>query len=1380
VDRDALMTALRERLRRIESTGDLTAVCGRTARSLARSLARALRDEEDDLGVLHLLGWYHWYRHKAVGEPVDRKAAVARLTPCFTHGTSPLPEPLLAELAEQAALSAKEHLQRIAETADAARLSDMVRLWRRILDAVPAGHPDHAAYLVALGDALQARFEQTGDVADLDEAIRRGQEAVAATPAYHPRYSLALTILANALRSRFEQAGDIADLHEAIRRGQEAVDAAPRDHPCRAEALTVLGAARYVRFEQTGTITDLHEAIRGLHEAVEGTCADHPKRPVYLSILGNVLRARFERTGEITDLDEAIRRGREAVDTTPTGHPKRAMHLTNLGVSLQVRFERTGEIKDLDEAIQRGREAVDTTPIDDPYRTVMLQSLGNALLVRADLTGSSEDLEEALRRGQEAVEATPAHHPKRATHLGTLGNALWARAEQTGEITDLDEAIRRGREAVDTTPADHVQRAEMLNILGRMLGARAERTGSSKDLDEAIQKFREAVRAIPDKHFKRHPYLGSLGSALWARFERTGSGKDLDEAIQRLQEAVEGTSADHSMRAGQLNNLGNALQARFTRTGDITDLDAAIRRFHEAVDATPAEYPKRAAFLNNLGNALWARFERTGSSKDLDEAIRRGQEAVDATPADHPNRALHLNNLGNALQARFTRTGDITDLDAAIQRFLEAVDATPTDHPKRVVLLNNLGNALQARSWWKGEITDLDAAIKQAQEAVDATPADHPKRAAFLNNLGNALQARFTRTGDITDLDAAIQRFHEAVDATPTDHPNRATHLFNLGNALQIRFLARREEADSDAAVSRYADAAEVATASPAIRIRAARDGAALAASRRPGLAADLLEKAVRLLPQVAPRRLARSDQQHAIGTFAGLAADAAALALAAPGRTDDERAVRALRLLEAARAVLLSQTLHTRSDLTDLRARHPVLAARFIELRDLLDQPTDEPAPTQMTGSPADSALTGDRADPGAHDRHHLAERFDTLLRHIRSLDGFESFALPPTTEQLVEQARSGPVVVFNISRHRSDALLLTGEGVTSLAMPALDHQVVTARVRAFHQALRTAADGDAALPDRIAAQATLKEVLRWLWDAAAEPVLSALGYDRTPAEGRPWPRVWWAPGGLLGQLPIHAAGHHDDPPGPGRRTVLDRVVSSYTPTVGALRHARQRGTAPPAPQRGLIVAMATTPGLPEGGRLPNVEDEVALFQAHFPDLVLLAEPKDGQPADSGRVPTLGNVLQHLADCTIAHFACHGVSDPIDPSLSRLLLHDHRDAPLTVTALAPVVLDKARLAYLSACSTAVNTDTRLQDEAIHLASAFQLAGFPHVIGTLWPINDAVAVTIADTFYTTLTVGDGVVDTEKAASALHRAIRAARDAYPRTPSLWAAYIHVGA
>ena len=77
----------------------------------------------------------------------------------------------------------------------------------------------------------------------------------------------------------------------------------------------------------------------------------------------------------------------------------------------------------------------------------------------------------------------------------------------------------------------------------------------------------------------------------------------------------------------------------------------------------------------------------------------------------------------------------------------------------------------------------------------------------------------------------------------------------------------------------------------------------------------------MRLLPEVTPRQLGRSDQQYAIGGFAGLASDAAALALATEAwRYQRERATRALRLLEAGRAVLLSQALDTRSDLTDLR----------------------------------------------------------------------------------------------------------------------------------------------------------------------------------------------------------------------------------------------------------------------------------------------------------------------------------------------------------------------------------------------------------------------------------------------------------------------------
>jgi CHAT domain-containing protein len=206
----------------------------------------------------------------------------------------------------------------------------------------------------------------------------------------------------------------------------------------------------------------------------------------------------------------------------------------------------------------------------------------------------------------------------------------------------------------------------------------------------------------------------------------------------------------------------------------------------------------------------------------------------------------------------------------------------------------------------------------------------------------------------------------------------------------------------------------------------------------------------------------------------------------------------------------------------------------------------------------------------------------------------------------------------------------------------------------------------------------------------------------------------------------------------------------------------------------------MPTTPDLPHEGRLTYVPDEAALLQGRLPNLTLLSEPSADHDTNVDQLPTKAAVLEHLPGCAIAHFACHGYTDPVDPSQSRLLLHDHRRDPLTVTAMAPLALDHAQLAYLSACGTTRVTNTRLLDEAIHLTSAFQLAGFPHMIGTLWEIDDAIAVDIADTFYTALASSDGAVDSHRAAHALHHAIRIQRDRRPVNPYLWASHIHAGA
>ena len=525
------------------------------------------------------------------------------------------------------------------------------------------------------------------------------------------------------------------------------------------------------------------------------------------------------------------------------------------------------------------------------------------------------------------------------------------------------------------------------------------------------------------------------------------------------------------------------------------------------------------------------------------------------------------------------------------------MDATPADHPDRAMYLSNLGNALLVRFGRTGALADLETGIEAEQAAVDAIPADHANRATYLSNLGGALQTRFGYTGVLADLDAAIEAGRAAAEATPADHPNRAIYLSTLGNALRTRFGQTGAQADRQAALSAFVQVTKMDSAVPSLRVMTGRAAAALAARSEPGLAASLLDRAVRLLPEVTPRQLARSDQQHAIGEFTGLAGDAAALALADPDTADRERPRRALQLLETGRAVLLSQVLETRSGLTDLRQHHPELAARFAELRDLLDQTPGILGPVTEPASDPGTALWSARA---AEDRRRLADELATTLTRIRALDGFASFGLPPATSELLAQAGPGPVVSFNISSYRSDALLLTSEDVTSLELPGL-----TIRAVIDHDQLLPPGPGHCNRPGQGPAgpQSRAGENPRRSWNGSGTPPpnrsCDALGYhERARAGRRCGHGCGGHPAALLGLLPLHAAGYHTDPPGSqGRRTVMDRVVSSYTPTIRALRYARQH-TPRARCRRRWRSSSRCPPHRASPAGLPNVPAEVAMLR--------------------------------------------------------------------------------------------------------------------------------------------------------------------------------------
>jgi CHAT domain-containing protein len=88
-----------------------------------------------------------------------------------------------------------------------------------------------------------------------------------------------------------------------------------------------------------------------------------------------------------------------------------------------------------------------------------------------------------------------------------------------------------------------------------------------------------------------------------------------------------------------------------------------------------------------------------------------------------------------------------------------------------------------------------------------------------------------------------------------------------------------------------------------------------------------------------------------------------------------------------------------------------------------------------------------------------------------------------------------------------------------------------------------------------------------------------------------------------------------------------------------------------------------------------------------------------------------------------------------------------------------------------------------LADEVIHLASGFQVAGFAHVIGSMWSSVDRICVTMAKGFYQDLMVGGwSETGNRDVALALHQSIMNVRS-HGRNramPLLWAQYVHVGA
>lgn len=743
---------------------------------------------------------------------------------------------------------------------------------------------------------------------------------------------------------------------------------------------------------------------------------------------------------------------------------------------------------------------------------------------------------------------------------------------------------------------------------------------------------------------------------------------------------------------------------------------SAIQLCRETLDRTSADHPDRPSRLVNLGAA----YADTGASIGLEEAIQLYHEALDKTPIDHPDWPSRLDLLATAYRERYHVNGQRADLETAIRLWQEAFDGAPADYPERASLNFGLGLGYFDRSSVAaladdevGYDGDMKSSLQEFQEAIGKTPTDHPERPFRLQCLGAWYLSNYRDTLAIANIETFILLSQEAIDMTSADDPMRGSILHDLANGYFHKYKAEGVIADRNSAFQWYQEALNHAPSNASDRLQAGKNlFIKHVETENWPEAFQTASQIISLFPLLAPRALETSDKQRLLRDFSELASDAAAVALNAGKKPFD-----AIQLLELGRGVIAGSLIEMRADISELQQKHPHLAEEHISLRGQLD--------TRKTSI------------RGEIDRRIVAgEMLEKNIQEIRTLPGFDRFLLAPSEDELKIAAANGPIVVINVSYYRCDALIIENSGFRSLELPRLTYRDI--------------------LDSTVEILAT-PQILEWLWETVAQPVRDTLGFTQTPSDDC-WPRIWWIPTNGLNIFPLHAAGRHANG---SAETVLDRVMSSYSSSIKAIIYGRRQRHStegiPSAPARALLVAMEHAPG---SSMLPFAAGEVEMLHKLCRSMAL-------ESIEPGRRKQ--DVMSHLPHCDIFHFAGHGYTDDDDPSKSYLLLEDGESDALTVANLLELNVHERSpfLAYLSACGTGRIKDHESLGENIHLISACQLAGYRHVIGTLWEVKDQLCVEMARITYEG--IRDRGMTDESVCWGLHKASREARDRWLSMP-----------
>ncbi|KAF4335976.1 TPR protein [Fusarium beomiforme] len=950
----------------------------------------------------------------------------------------------------------------------------------------------------------------------------------------------------------------------------------------------------------------------------------------------------------------------------------------------------------------------------------------------------------------------------------------------------------------------------------------AESARDQKSLDDA------AIRAVRNfgKSFRKSNPLGNPKFYLWGKCLVALSAVLMNMILaqgplwtssavwSKIMNLMKESGAQDRVWVEVFRILYSKFSEAYNRTNEAVLLDLAILACRETAQRSEA-LANQAESRLNLANLLSQRGYRFSCQEDLDDGIQIVKRLVWehyklTTPGWHDFWINAMTLLVQILAVRHDLLGMLADLMDAVKYLGEASLRLTSNDPGWAQILVMLARRLRSLAMtmikerntnevWQASLVVLYFALQAPRiqpwydrEAVHTLallfeqyspkrPVESINKSVFLyrkilamtnsgdplydfttSDLARVLHKRYEadHIANVNDLDEEIGLRQELLNHTPPEDWMWSQLAMDLAKAL----LSRREhraDASLDQILQLTQQAVERAHSHlciPPARLYA--DVLILHGDLK--AAYDCLSRALESLASLSPRWLSLTDRQRLLREAQGIQSTVACIGISIDDSTSS--VLRVVELLEQSRTLILNSILDFEVEMVELQSAHPKLYTEFIRLRDLL---TVKPT-TSFQGT--DLQINAQQLD--WRERQDADRKLQDVVDQIRHIDSkFQGFLRKPSAEQLQQKLNDNETVVIVLNSgviNMSFAIIITKRMSKLVKLVNLKSGDIADKANKLRKVYKMRSI------DSRKASKKLKPILEWLWDAAVNDILRVVA----PTSGNSLnstarrSHVCWIPIGASSRFPFHAAMAGEN------LFAMDMVVSSYAPSLRTIAIARSRSFAPINSTLANVLAITMEETLPGQKsvfeKLSGVNDEAAALRSMFTKVTVLDHPNAAK------------VLEEMVGKDIVHFACHGESDSRDPSQSHLVLDKGlgRLDFLTAGAVMERRLGQSGIAFLRACSSAQNIVIDLADEVIHLASCFQLAGFTHVLGTMWETDNEACGHVTAKFYHNLVSCDNNGDEnphQKVATAFHDAIVdwMNQPDIRLTTALWVPFIHFG-